>query len=203
MSLDTYSNLKTAISDTLDRNDLTDHIDDFIDIAEARHKRDVRIRQMIARESITVNNRQISLPDDFVEAIDLRLLTDPVTVLSNVTYHEMNRRRIESTGRPEIYTITNEIEFDKSPDTSYSGEIVFWHGQSALSDSNTSNDILTNHPDLYLYAACAAAAPFLMDDPRLVVWNTLYTNGVEQANAMTRRGRVSGRISSRVVGDTP
>lgn len=203
MSLDTYSNLKTAIANTLDRDDLTSEIDDFIDLAEARHKREVRIRQMITREAITINARQISLPADFLETITLRILTNPLTVLTNIDYDEMNRRRVEVTGKPEYFTVADEIEFDKSPDSSYSGEIVFWEAQQPLSDSVTSNDILANHPDLYLYGALIASAPFLMDDPRLVVWKALYDEAKNSANMQARRGRVSGRLVSRVRGSTP
>lgn len=203
MSLDTYSNLKTAIANHLDRDDLTSYVDDFIDIAEAKHKRDLRIKEMITREAITINARQISLPADFLETINLRILTTPVTVLKSVNYHEMTRQRSETTGKPTLFTITNEIEFDKSPDSSYSGEIVYWEAQQPLSDSNTTNSVLTTHPDVYLYGALMASAPFLMDDPRLVVWKALYDEAVQQANALTRKGRVAGPIVSRVSGPTP
>ena len=42
MALDTYANLKTAIADFLNRDDLTSSIDDFIDLAEAQMNREVR-----------------------------------------------------------------------------------------------------------------------------------------------------------------
>lgn len=203
MSLDTYANLKTEIADTLDRDDLTDQIDTFIDLAEARHRREVRTREMISRSSITIESRQISLPIGFLDAINLRILTTPVTILKNVNYHELNRIRSESTGKPEYFTISNEIEFDKSPDSSYSGEIVYWQSQTALSDSQTTNDILDNHPDLYLYGSLIASAPFLMDDPRIVVWKALYDDARDAANMQARKGRTVGPLVSRVSGITP
>jgi len=42
MAISTYSELKTAVANWLDRSDLTDVIPDFITLAETRHKRDFK-----------------------------------------------------------------------------------------------------------------------------------------------------------------
>lgn len=202
MSLDTFANLKTSIADHLDRDDLTSHIPDFITLAESRHKRDIRIREMITRSNLTVNARQISLPSGFLEPITFRLTTTPLTVLQYVNYHEMNRNYDNTTGKPSLFTISGEIEFDKSPDTFYTGEMVYYKAETALSDSNTSNNILAVAPDAYLYAALAAAAPFLMDDPRIPVWNSFYKNAVDGLNELNKT-RHSGPLVSRPAGATP
>lgn len=217
MSLDTYANLKTAIADTLDRDDLSDNIDDFIDLAEEMHRRPpesdtnrdpeiiggVRLKEMITRSSITVNARQISLPTRYLEAINFRLLTTPVTVLKAVNYHEMTRIRTSATGKPQYFTVANEIELDKSPDSSYSGEIVYYQYPTPLDATNTTNDVLTYAPGAYLYGALLASAPFLMDDPRIVMWRSLYRASAKGVSALTRKGRVVGPLVSRVSGPTP
>jgi hypothetical protein len=77
MAVDSYSNLKAEIANHLDRDDLTSDIDTFIDLCEARHKRDIRIRELITRDSITCDARYEDLPTGFLEAISFRLLTDP------------------------------------------------------------------------------------------------------------------------------
>lgn len=199
MAITTYAELKSAIESYVDRGDVD--ADELIDLAEARHKRDVRIRDMMAREAITVDSRQIDLPDGFLEMMQLRLLTDPVTVLEEVNIHEMTRVREESNGKPKFFVVTSDIEFDKSPDSSYSGEIVFWKELDALSGSNTSNAILSRAPDLYLYGALLAAEPFLFNDERIGVWEKLYTSARDRLNNMDRKR--SSPLVSRVVGDTP
>ena len=97
----------------------------------------------------------------------------------------------------------NEIEFDKSPDTSYNGEIVFYKAETALSDSNTSNNILTADPAAYLYGALIASAPFLTDDRRIALWKALYDESARGLNGITKGGRVIGPLRSRVSGSTP
>ncbi len=202
MSVDTYDNLKTEIANHLDRDDLSSDIDTFIDLCEARHKREVRIREMVAREDLTVDSRQESLPSGFLEMVNLRLLTNPVTVVQEINLHEMTRIRTESTGKPIYFTCYgNEIEFNQSPDSAYSGEIVYYKEQTALSGSNTTNDILTRAPDLYLYGALLAAAPFLMNDERLMTWEKLYTSARDAINMQDRK--LAGPLVSRVVGATP
>lgn len=197
MSLDTYANLKTEISNHLDRDDLSSDVDTFIDLAEARHKREVRVREMMTRAAVTVNARQISLPTGYLQMITFRLLTDPVTVMTELNYHEMNRRR-SGVGKPTEFTVANEIEFNKSPDDSYSGEMVYFKSLTALSDANTTNDILTNYPDLYLYGSLLAAEPFLMNDVRIATWANLYKSALDAANGMTNKK--GGPLISRVAG---
>lgn len=208
MSLDTFANLKTSIADHLDRDDLTSYIPDFITLAEAMHKRSpqkggIRIKEQMTREALTINARQVSLPTGFLGAVTLRILTTPVTLLSYVNYHEMNRLRDETNGKPAYFTVSSEFEFDRTPDSSYSGEIVYWKAETALSDENTSNNILAADPGAYLYGALAAAAPFLMDDPRIPVWKGLYAECARGLNGLTTDSRTAGPLVSRVAGDTP
>ena len=208
MSLDTYANLQTEIAQHLDRDDLTDHIPTFITLAEETHRRPtdeggLRIRQMITREAITVDARQVSLPDGFLNLQTLRLLTTPATELKYIDYHELNRVRQETTGKPRYFTIGNEFEFDYAPDSSYSGEIVYFKEETALSDSNESNNILAQVPGAYLYGALVASAPFLMDDPRIVVWQTLYRAAAQGANAATKKARRGKHLVARNAGSTP
>ena len=57
-----------------------------------------------------------------------------------------------------------------------------------LSDSNTTNTILTNYPELYLYGALAESAPFIMQDERINTWGTLYKEALKNANETSSRG---------------
>src|SRR5215471_14349221 len=119
MALDTYANLKTAIINFLDRSDLTGYVDDFIDLAEARHKREILVREMIARSQAPTLGRFLALPTRFNKMKTIRLLTNPVTVLTELNMHEMNRERDERTGKPIFYAVHEEIEFDVTPDDTY------------------------------------------------------------------------------------
>lgn len=204
MALDTFANLKTDIAGWLKRDDLTTYIPSFITLAEEAHRADVRIKEMVSRDAITVNARQINLPTGFLEPITFRLLTTPVTVLKYVNPDNMNKYRQESTGQPEWFTFFGpEIEFDVAPDSSYSGEIVYYKAETALSDSNTTNNILTNAPSTYLYGSLLQAEPFLKNDERLALWTIMYDRSIGRLDKLRKRQRRGSPQVARPAGDTP
>ena len=91
MALDTYDGLKQSIIDHLDRDDLSDQVDDFIDLAEARHKREIRIMDMVERDPVTFVTRFVDLPSRYLQARALRLFRnyDPPVVLRSLNFHDV------------------------------------------------------------------------------------------------------------------
>ena len=197
MALDTYDNLKSEIASFLNRDDLTANIDTFIDLAETRHARDLRIREMEAvSTSITTvaGTQSYDLPTGYLELRYAMLQTSPYTMLQYMTPADFFRvyNEGEGTGMPVYYTIVGKkIYLGHTPDDANVLELGFFQRATALSSSNTTNDILTNFPDLYLYGSLAETSPFLMQDERLAVWSSLYKEGVRTANESAQRGRVS------------
>ena len=51
MAIGTYDELKTAVANWLDRDDLTDRIPEFISLAEARFNRVLRLRSMETKQT--------------------------------------------------------------------------------------------------------------------------------------------------------
>jgi hypothetical protein len=203
MALDSFSNLKAAIADHLNKSNLTSYIPDFITLAESRHKRDIRIREMLDRQSLTIDAMYEDAPTGLLEALQIRLLTTPITPVDFRSIEQMTTLRRTGTGKPLYFTIHEQIEFDISPDSSYSGEIIFYKSLTPLSDSATSNALLVRAPDAYLYGALAASAPFLLNDERLPVWDALYKDAVAGLNQARRQERAVGPLFSRVRGPCP
>lgn len=202
MAVDTYSNLKTEIANHLDRDDIDGPIDTFIDLVESYHKREVRIRQMLTRANITVDQRYVALPSGLLEVKLFRLLTDPVRLLEYLTPVELTRERIELDRRPRYFTIHDQFEFDAKPDDSYTGELVYYDTPTPLDSQNTTNVILDAAPELYLYGALALAEPYLANDER-VIWAQRYADARDKVNDLAIRQRHVGPLRARVVGATP
>jgi hypothetical protein len=75
------------------------------------------------------------------------------------------------TNTTRYYTILNgAFQVLPVPTGDVSYDIRYYARIPALSVSNTSNWLLLKSPDLYLYSALAASAPFLKDDERIAVW---------------------------------
>lgn len=174
MALNTYSALKTSIAGWLNREDLTAQIPDFISLAEARFNRELRVNAMLRRFSATVSTAYIQLPDDWLEHVSIVVTSNnpsqgELTYVSNSQYNDLRNRGLTEPSR--CYTIIdNSIVLLPAPTSSIPLEIMYYAKIPALSDSNTSNWLLSRSPDLYLYGSLIAAEAFLQNDERVPLW---------------------------------
>ncbi len=171
MAIDSYTTLQTAVANWLDRDDLTDRIPEFISLAEARFNRDLRIRAMETKQtaSTVAAQRNYALPSGYLQMRNFQVNVTPVRVLEYVT-PEIYDRLYGSTanGIPVYYTLlANEIQLGPIPDSVMTLEMTFYKTFDALSPTTTTNWVLTNAPDVYLYAALMEAEAFLVNDARL------------------------------------
>ena len=196
MAITNYSELKSAIADWLDRTDLTDQIPDFIVLAEARHKRDFKIRRMETRVTADTiaDTEYYTLPDNYVAMRNIQLNTDPKTSLEYLTPEQMDRIYAGSNkGKPKAYSIIgNDIQLRPTPDSAYEIEILYFKHFTALSDSAPTNDMLTNHPDIYLYGSLVEAEPYLQNDKRIQTWASFYDRAKKDIIDSNERDRHSG-----------
>jgi hypothetical protein len=190
-----YSTLQSTIADYLNRQDLTAQIPTFIQLAEADMNTRLRCREMIVRATTTNDDEFVRLPLDFLESINLQL-TDGQSPLRFVTLDEadiINKRQTYTA--PTFYSLMNgAIELVPPPATGADVEIemVYYGKITALSDSNTSNWLLLKAPDVYLYGALVHAAPFLMDDQRISVFGSFYSQRIEALNDESQKSLHSG-----------
>jgi len=198
MALSTYSELKTSIANWLNRSDLTSEIqDDFIKLTEADINSKLRIRKMVTETSITIDAETEDLPTGFLQVRDF-FITEGGTkyALTYMTPSQMDQIKGSSTsGMPEVYTILGDkFRFAPTPSASYAGTLNFYKSFDALSDSNTSNFILTNHPAIYLYGSLYHAANFLggVEPQRLAQWQGMYTTALERLERNDREDQFSG-----------
>jgi hypothetical protein len=61
----------------------------------------------------------------------------------------------------------------------------------ALTVSNTSNLLLVEAPDLYLYGSLLQEAPYLQDDQRITVWGALYDRAMSDLKVSDERSRMA------------
>lgn len=191
MPLADYDGLKASIADHLERDDLADQIDDFIDLAEARHKREIRIREMLVRDtlSIAADAQTANLPSGFLDLKYMRIQAPTSYVgrtylpdVVQVTIDQMTEVSRSTAGVPKWYCVHTQFEFDRPADQAYTADIGYYSAFTPLSDANTTNDLLTRAPGVYLYGSLAAAAPYLMHDERIPVWERLYANERDTLN---------------------
>jgi hypothetical protein len=200
MALSTFTELKDAIADWLDRSDLTARIPDFITLAEARINREIRIRPMEVRSTMTTTagNQYFNLPGGYIQMRNIQLNTNPTTPLEYITPEMLDRLYGSSTtGKPRAYTlIGDEIQLAPIPDSAYTLEMAFYEKFTALGDGTsgtvTNNWLTANAPDILLYGALMEAEPFIKNDERIPVWLQAFRDSVAKLQKADQRDRHSG-----------
>jgi hypothetical protein len=100
-----------------------------------------------------------------------------------------------TTGTPEVYTILGDkLRFAPKPDSTFTATLNFYKKFDALSDSNTSNFILSDHPAIYLYGALYHATNFLGGIDKMLVqkWQQMYGTAMERLERNDREDQFSG-----------
>ena len=201
MALSTYSELQTAVGSWLNRSDLTSNIPDFIKLAEASFNRVLRTRNQIKRATSTVSTQFVTQPTDLLELYNIQINSDPIRRLEQVSLTKIDELKEgnSNTGKPLYFSITGaDFELYPSPDTSYTLELVYYSTIASLSDTNTSNFLLTNHPDIYLYGTLVQAEPYLMNDERIGTWGALLGKAIEELRVSDERSQTeSGTLVMR------
>jgi hypothetical protein len=196
MAITTYAELKTAVADFLNRDDLTATIPTFISMAEAGLNRDVRHWRMEQRSTAEIDDQYLTLPTDWLETIRLTMQDTVPYVLNLASRDQIEEYRLRGadvSGKPVYYShIAGEIELYPTPDATYDIEMLYTQKIEALSDSNTSNWLLSEAPDLYLYAVLMETAIYLRDDDRIAAYASMYQNKLAALNASSKKATVSG-----------
>jgi hypothetical protein len=100
----------------------------------------------------------------------------------------------DGSGTPTHYAILgSEIEFNRVPNVDV--EILHYAAPAALSDSNTTNDVLTYYPTVYLAASMCEAAIFIKDAQMLATWEGKYAAALAAANKKSDRFHTAGPMA--------
>ncbi len=207
MSLSTYADLKTAVADWLNRTGQTEleaRAGDFILLFESLYdKQDIRHPKSVVRATAPVSDEYTALPSDFLEMQRLRTTGgDGWSTHRYVTPEELedDKAANSSSDRPHLFTVVgSELQIRPySTDDSLTLEMVYWAKITKLSNSTTSNWLLLEAPEAYLYGALCEASPFIRDDERVALWTGKRDQAVASLRSAAERAALtSGTLKPR------
>ena len=196
MALNSYAALKTSIGDFLNRDDLTAVIPDFISLAEAQINRDIRHYEMENRATAQLDSQYLARPTDWGETIRMHITgggTRPLDLLSGAAMSDKRAGADDTSGEPRYFRHAERaFEVYPTPDGTYNVEILYYQKIPALSDTNTSNWLLSEAPDIYLYGSLLHSSPYLAEDARVNVWAQLYAAAKDNVNRAADAASASG-----------
>lgn len=184
MALDgTYTGLLASIASWINRTDLTTTIPDFVSIAESRIARELRLRTQLTTGTLTTSTttRAVALPSDWLEFENVSIAGTPETPCQYVNIEHMDVKYPENGygGRPFVYTIEGpNMLFGPTPDSAYTVNVMYYARFPALA-TNGANWLLTNHPNIYLYACLREGAFFTKNKEEAVQWDGLFKQEVK------------------------
>lgn len=181
----TYALLQTQVADYMHRTDLTANMPTFIALAESMLFRELKVKDLETSVTGTTSGGSIALPDDF----------DSVSRVT-ITYAS-SERSLDYASRPEDYvsggTVPKYYALEKDalrlfPAASgYTYTLYYIPIIPALSDSQTTNWLLTNARDLYLYASALEAAKYARDAAETAKLNDLVAPMLDSVRRLSER----------------
>jgi len=195
MPVDTYAKLQSALADTANDDSLFADVTAFsptqIDGAVKRaiaYSTAAIERDLIARgghksmETITnsltttASQETMTLPTGFKGVRLFALTSSPYRILEFVDPNTLfTQYPFTTTGQPEKYTLIAGVAYLRPiPDQAYTTRLIYNAALDVLSDTTTTNWLLTGHPDIYLSAGMVELCIYLENDDRLQFWRGFY-----------------------------
>ena len=187
MSISTYAELQTALTNYTHRDDTTLRRPEFIQMGEADLNSRIRTKDQESTDSqsMSTSANTLALPAGYLEASRLEYTSDlseipfvasPLLVASTAT------------GQPNKYSIRDaSMVFDLTPDSAYVVKLHYRKKYDLATD--LSNWLLTNYPNLYLYSAMVHASIYEMNDARAQMFRGYLDSEIALVNRAEARKR--------------
>lgn len=155
-----YTDLKAEVARYLHRTDLNSQIPTFIGMAEAAIFRELDVRELQTTATLTISGEVASLPLDFGSLVKLEGVAGG-TAYALDYQSKPERSTSDPNAAPTVYAFeAGKIRvFGAGDGTTFT--LSYTPKITALSNSNATNWLLDNAPDLYLFASCLEGAKYV------------------------------------------
>jgi hypothetical protein len=159
-SISTSTELHDAIASWANRGDLSSRLPQFVDLAEAKFNRRLRVRPMEATfATVDLTNGGATLPEGFLAFKELRYAGSPGWALEPRPLQWIRDQPAEATA-PFYYAVADTEVICAPQVGSIAG--TYYSAIPALRDNET-NWLLLESPDLYLFACLEQVALYVRD----------------------------------------
>ena len=187
MALANYADLQTAVNSFLHRSDLAGMVPDMITLAETRINGDLDARLQDTKTTLTTtaNNELVALPNDTINIRHISVSgVTPISTLDYMTPDQFETSyAYEATGLPQAYTVVgSSIYLAPIPDAVYTLDLLYKAKVPNLA-TNSVTWLMTNYPNVYLYATLCEFAPYIKDKEMIQVWEMKYKEAIQSVNS--------------------
>lgn len=192
-----YSTLLDAIVDRMNDASQSTYADEFIQMAEAMFNRRLNNLDMEGTATIASDDA-LPLPTDYKGSMTIRI--DDEAPLKQLGPDDFQAKWRDQTGKPENFAIfSGQIHLGPDPGTtSYTVRMTYLRTLTGLTSTNTSNWLLEQHPDLYLYASLVEAEVRGWNNEQAGFYSGAVAQMIDEINrydARRRRGNLWDDVS--------
>lgn len=174
MAITGDTTLRLALRDYLNRSDTTAYEDNVIQAAERWIYRNVRCRIMETALAGTVSAGAVPVPGNYIGLKHAYINGSTVQNLQvkNPDFIYQNYPVRSSGGKPKFVAREgSNFIFGPYPDSNYSMQGVYYQKFPSILSTST-NGLISDHPDLWLFACLCEFEPFLENDERVMLWKS-------------------------------
>ncbi len=165
MAIATYTDLKsTIVTFFKNRSDIATNAGTLISLSEAFFNVELRCREMEYVDTLTPVSNVCTLPTDYLEykrVVEVASIRRKLEYITEDAVDDIYPTR--TSGLSCHFTIVGN-ELTALPLSANDIELTYYRQIPALSDSNTTNWLLTRFPNLYLHSCLMYAAELTKDE---------------------------------------
>lgn len=190
MALTTYAELQTSLTNWSHRADLASLLPDFIVLAEAKLNRNLRTIDMETAATLTPVSGVCALPSDYLSSRRVYVNTSSPIEMEYLPPEQFYIKYPITVGGSKYYTIEGEtlILADRG---AASVKLLYYQAIPALA-SNSTNWLLTSHPDLYLSASLAELYDYTKNTNEMAKWAEKAREIVDNVHSHDNKRKYSG-----------
>jgi hypothetical protein len=161
----TWEELKACLAANMIRDDLEDIIPEKIAVTERWFQREIFSPEREVSVTLTITNGVATLPTGFGGVRTVYVDGTRDTVLDQVSPSDLRTRFPGTdTGTPLVFAIEGlTMLFGPIPSTGMVVKLKYFEGILPLGESQATNWLLTDHPDLYIHAGLAELHEYVRD----------------------------------------
>lgn len=188
LAFDNYTDLVAAITDWMNRSDLSGAAQSMVALCESRLRRELSPLLLETSASVVVTSGLGDLPSDYSMALRVingtKILPQFATRAAPVAF---------TSGDPIGYTIeAGKIRLWPSANVTIT--LLYQPKLAQLSAANQTTVILQEHPDVYFYGAMLFAEGYVANDSRAATFKALWDEAIAEIKAYLIRQRHAGPL---------
>lgn len=192
LAIANVDDLKTWIADEVDRDlsEITDKLDKWILMAEARFNRDLRCPDMEKTVTGSVTSEDTPLPVDYLAMRAIYEEGSPDRPLRATSPSSIRQEYDGTPGIPEAYVlVSGGIRLIPPPDAEYLLTMDYYARIDGLSVTSPSNWLLEKHPDVYVTGALFHYYRWSKDRQAAMDANAICEGLIQQINQSAKLDR--------------